>query len=113
MSGEHHTNYVKVWAILLVLLVVSIVGPFLGNATITLITAFGIAIVKAYIVATKFMHINLEKRYVVYVVSTCLVFMFLFFAGTAPDVMKPEGSGWVKKPVDPTLLRAEGHHGEH
>ena len=25
-----------------------------------------------------------------------LVFMLLFFAGVAPDVMKDEGSGWVK-----------------
>ena len=34
------------------------------------------------------MHINLTPRFVVYTVTTTLVFMLLFYAGTAPDVMK-------------------------
>ena len=100
MSEEHehheHPNYVKIWAILLVLLVISVLGPELEIQIVTLVTAFGIAIVKAYMVAVHFMHINLAKRYVTYLVATCLVFMLLFFAGTAPDVMKPSGDNWVK-----------------
>ena len=63
---------------------------------VTLITAFGIACVKAYLVAKHFMHINLTARYVPYLVATGLVFMLLFFAGTAPDVMQAEGDNWVK-----------------
>jgi caa(3)-type oxidase subunit IV len=107
MSGEHHhTSYVKVWGILLVLLAVSVVGPMAEIAWLTLLTAFGVAAIKAFIVAKYFMHITLEKRYVVYIVSTCLVFMLLFFAGTAPDVMKPSGTGWVKNEVSQTLLKA-------
>ena len=63
MSDEHahHTNYVKIWAILLVLLLISITGPMLEIRVVTLITAFGIAIVKAYIVAKNFMHLDVEK----------------------------------------------------
>jgi len=68
----------------------------LGHPIITLITAFGIACVKAVMVARNFMHINLEQRYISYVIITVLVFVFLFFAGVSPDVMKAEGSGWVK-----------------
>ena len=68
----------------------------LGIQVVTLITAFGIAVVKAYLVAKHFMHITIEKRFISYIVVTVLVFMFLFFAGTAPDVMKDEGSNWVK-----------------
>ena len=52
----------------------------------TLFTAFGIAIVKAYLVAVRFMHLDLTPRFVIYFVATSLVFMLLFFAGTAPDV---------------------------
>ena len=36
---------------------------------------------KAYLVAKNFMHINVEKRFVPYIVLTVLVFMLLFFAG--------------------------------
>ena len=96
MSAEHHTNYVKVWAWLLVLLVISVVGPMFEIQWLTLVTAFGIACVKAYLVATRFMHINLTPRFVPYLVATSLVFMLLFFAGVSPDVMKEEGTGWEK-----------------
>ena len=95
---EHHEhpNYVRIWAILLVLLVISVLGPMLEIRVVTLITAFGIAIVKAYMVAKNFMHLNIEPRYVVYLMATMLVFMLLFFAGVAPDVMRFEGVNWVK-----------------
>ena len=96
MSEEHHTNYIKIWAILVALLAVSVIGPMFEIQWLTLVTAFGIACVKAYLVATRFMHINLTPRFVPYLVATSLVFMLLFFAGVSPDVMKEEGSGWVK-----------------
>jgi caa(3)-type oxidase subunit IV len=105
----HEVNYVKIWAILLCLLVVSILGPFLGIKIITLLTAFGIAIVKAYLVAKNFMHLNIEPRYAVYLLTTVLVFMLLFFAGSAPDVMKHEGVNWVKPAVH-VEAQASAHH---
>ncbi len=108
--AEHpETNYVRIWATLLCLLIVSILGPFLGIKIVTLLTAFGIAIVKAYLVAKNFMHLNIEPRYAVYLLTTMLVFMLLFFAGTAPDVMKHEGTNWVK-PVVHTEPQAPAHH---
>ena len=105
----HEVNYVKIWAILLCLLVVSILGPFLGIKIVTLLTAFGIAIVKAYLVAKNFMHLNIEPRYAVYLLTTVLVFMLLFFAGSAPDVMKHEGRNWVK-PAVRVEAQASAHH---
>jgi len=98
MAGheDHTKHYVRIWAILTVLLIVSIIGPEIGIRVVTLFTAFGIAVVKTYLVAKHFMHINVEQRFIPYTVATCLVFMFLFFAGTAPDVMKAEGTGWQK-----------------
>ena len=72
--GEHthHPNYVKIWAILLGLLVVSVAGPFVGIKLVTLITAFGIAIVKAYLVVKNFMHIDIAAKVVTYLVLTML-----------------------------------------
>jgi caa(3)-type oxidase subunit IV len=108
-DAHSEAHYWKVWGILLVLLVISIFGPFLGIQVVTLITAFGIAIVKAYMVAKNFMHLNIERRYVVYLIMTMLVFVLLFFAGTAPDVMKWEGDNWVKHRVE----QASSHATEH
>ncbi|MGH7338969.1 MAG: cytochrome C oxidase subunit IV family protein [Candidatus Rokuibacteriota bacterium] len=110
----HHPNYVRIWAILSVLLVISVLGPMVGIRVVTLLTAFGIAIVKAYMVARYFMHIDIAAKYVTYLVMTVLVFMFLLFAGTAPDVMKAEGRNWTK----PSWLDQTAHgtpaggHGE-
>ena len=105
----HHGNYVRVWAILLGLLVVSVIGPMFGVKAVTLVTAFGIAVVKAYLVAKNFMHINVARRYVAYLMITCLVFMFLFFAGVAPDVMKSEGTQWVKPAWKAAHAGADAH----
>jgi caa(3)-type oxidase subunit IV len=91
-----HPNYIRVWALLLALLVVSVAGPMIGVQWVTLVTAFGIAIVKAYLVAKNFMHVNIERRFVVYALLTVLVFMLLFFSAVAPDVMKKDGTGWEK-----------------
>ena len=49
----HHPNYVKIWTILGGLLAIGVAGPFLEIQVVTLVTAFGIAIVKAYLAAAK------------------------------------------------------------
>ena len=115
MSVEHSSHpgaahYVKIWAILLGLLIVSICGPMMGVRAITLITAFGIAIVKAIMVASEFMHLKLEKKYVSYILLTMLFLMAIFFYGTAPDVMKGEGQNWMKLPIHDASTAETGHH---
>ena len=39
----HHSDYVKIWAVLCVLLAISVAGPFLGIQVVTLLTAFAYA----------------------------------------------------------------------
>lgn len=107
----HHPNYVRVYVILLVLLGVSIIGPEFGIRWVTLATAFGVAIWKAYLVAKNFMHLNFAPRYVGYLVATTLLFMLLFFAAVSPDVMKQEGTGWMK-PQHWQQTAAEAHADE-
>src|SRR5665213_1109726 len=97
-SHVHHPNYVKIWAILVLLLAVSLLGSKSHVREVVLFAAFGIAIVKAYLVAKNFMHINVEKRWVPYLLVVCLLFMFILFAGVSPDVMKQSGQHWVKTP---------------
>lgn len=115
--GPHHpaSYYVKTWAILVVLLLVSIAGPELGIFWVTMVTAFGIAIVKAYLVAARFMHLNVEKKLASIIIVMALVLMALFFAGVSPDIMKHQGDQWVNaaaKEETARRIEAEGEHGE-
>ena len=94
-DGGHHTNYKKIYFTLLGLLVVSVAGPFAGILVVTLITAFGIAVVKANLVIQNFMHLKAEKRLAKWILATSLLLMALMFAGISADVMNHEGRNWV------------------
>jgi caa(3)-type oxidase subunit IV len=94
MAGHDPKHYIDIWKKLLVLLIISIIGPEIGIQVITLITAFGIAVVKAYMVAKYFMHINVERKFVHYILITGVTFMLIFYYGVAPDVMRHEGQNW-------------------
>jgi caa(3)-type oxidase subunit IV len=107
-----HTNYVKIWALLVVLLVISIIGPEFGIRVVTLVTAFGVAIVKAYIVAKNFMHLNIEQKWVAYILVAMLAFMLVMFGGIAPDVLKHDGRNWQKLYEEPAV-GAAGQGGGH
>lgn len=92
----HHPNYVKVWAILVALLIVSVLGSRSHIRDVVLVFAFGVALIKAYLVAKNFMHLNVEKRWVPYLLILCLLFIVILFAGVSPDVMKQSGLHWSK-----------------
>jgi len=96
-AGTTEKDYVKIYFLLLALFTVSVLGPMAEIRWLTLITAFGIAFVKAYLVASRFMHLNIEKKYVTYLLLVMVAASALFFAGVAPDVMFHGGQGWVKQ----------------
>ena len=119
-AGGHSSHpdsfYVKIWGVLLVLLVVSVIGPELGIRVVTLFTAFGIAVVKAYLVIKNFMHLGLEKKYVGYLLVTMLALMVLMVGGVGPDVLRHEGTRWTNVAAQKAVtdgLKAGGGHGEH
>jgi caa(3)-type oxidase subunit IV len=109
-AAHTHPNYVKIWAILVVLLGVSIVGPLLGMMWLTLVTAFGIAVVKALMVAAYFMHLNIERTYIKQLLLVLLGLIVLLFAGVAPDIMKPSGRNWAQQPATPPGAGAPARH---
>ena len=115
---HHHMDYITVWKYLVILLVASVVGPMFEIQALTLITAFGIALVKAYLVIKHFMHLPLEKRFVAYFVGTAVIFMGIFYAGVSGDVMNHTGRNWsnvaAKQETERALKYIEAHpHGAH
>jgi len=116
-EGAHHNIHpdsyywnieVKIWLMLLALLVVSIIGPMYGHPVITLVTAFGIAFVKAFMVCAYFMHLSTEKSYISYLLIVALLAVALMFAGVSPDVMKGEGTNW--KITTEVRIPPQPHH---
>ncbi len=110
-SHGHERNYVKIWGILVVLLVISVVGPMAGLRWLTLLTAFGIALVKAYIVAKNFMHLDIEKPIVHWILLVAPALMVLLYGALAPDVQKGAGQGWRKDAnFHNTFTPSQPHH---
>jgi caa(3)-type oxidase subunit IV len=105
-----HPNYVKTWAILVLLLIVSVLGSMTHIRDVVLIAAFGVALVKAYLVAKNFMHINVEKRWVPYLLVMCLLLVAVLFAGVAPDVMKHAGLNWTNPSANPPASAGAAKH---
>jgi caa(3)-type oxidase subunit IV len=97
-TSGHHPNYKKIYYTLLVLLVISVAGPFLGIFWVTLLTAFGIAIVKATLVVQNFMHLKWERSIVKWILAGSLVLMFLLFAGVA-------GANWENTAAKAAVAR--------
>ena len=84
MSEAHaHPNYIKIWLWLLILLAISVAGPMLEIPWITVVTAFGIAAVKTFMVAAKFMHLQFEKKIIWYLLIICVTFLGVFYFGVA------------------------------
>lgn len=111
--GEHHgpMHYVKIYLLLLVLFAISVAGPELGIRWLTLVTAFGIAVVKAIIVCAYFMHLKIEKKFIHYVLYTMLLAVAMFFLGVMTDIMKPSGHNWENKAAKAIIQDHKDHPG--
>jgi len=120
-SNHTPAHYIRIWGVLCVLLVISILGPELEIQVVTLITAFGIAFVKAYLVIKHFMHFNTEKPIIWYMMITGFALMVVFVAGTAPDVHNHDGArwsntaskAWIEQQMIAGEAGAEHHGGDH
>ena len=105
MSETHeHPNYIKIWYWLLILLVISIAGPMLEIPAVTIITAFGIAVVKSFLVAANFMHLKFEKKIIWFLLILSICLLGVFFFGVGSDIMMKEGDQWIDCIVDKSCV---------
>jgi len=120
-KGFFGNHYVRIYAILLVLLAVSIVGPWVGETldmevgalgrqfrlgiVITLITAFGIAVVKAWLVIKNFMHLTIERVIPKLFLAASVLLLALFWGGVAPDVQLHDGRMWENDAAKAAVAR--------
>ena len=108
-AGWLSNHYVRIYLTLLVLLAVSILGPVLapqlGEARVPVVglrastfvmltTAFGIAVVKAWLVIKHFMHLSIERPIAKWFLAASVLLLVLFWGGIAPDVQNHSGANW-------------------
>lgn len=116
---SHERHYVMIWLQLVVLLLVSVFGPMVathyGWHWLLLATAFGVAVVKAYMVAKNFMHLNVEKPIIHYIMAVGVALMVLMYGALAADVQKESGQHWKKSAGfhHSYTTSKPTHHGEH
>lgn len=103
--GQQHPDYKKVYIALVILLAISVAGPHVGIKWLTLVTAFGVALVKANLVVENFMHLKWERVIAKWVLGVAVVLMGLFFFGVAPDVMEHQGTRWVNNAAIAAVAR--------
>ncbi|MFQ5600254.1 MAG: cytochrome C oxidase subunit IV family protein [Candidatus Krumholzibacteriia bacterium] len=86
-----HPNYVGIWVALVVLFAGSVASAFLGARTLATALVFSIAVVKALLVISYYMHLRFEPRWLVVVMLCALTCVVVLFFGLIPDIVHVYG----------------------
>ena len=86
---ESHPNYVAIWGVLVAALLVSMLMGEMHLPVVTVVLIFTVAVAKAYLVAAYFMHLRFEPLFVVVIMATGLVCLYVLFFGLVPDIVYP------------------------
>ena len=82
-----HPSYITIWVILMGLFGLSLIVGELGNAALSVFIVFVVAIIKAIFVLARFMHIEWEPKFFVWMALLSLLFVGFFFFGVYPDIV--------------------------
>ncbi|HEX7124475.1 MAG TPA: cytochrome C oxidase subunit IV family protein [Thermodesulfobacteriota bacterium] len=80
------TNYVAVWAWLLVLMAAGFAASFLpGTRGVAVAAIFAVAVVKALLVAAYFMHLRVEPRVIYAIALVPVAIVLVLILALLPD----------------------------
>ena len=83
LSPKH---YVQIWAVLVVLLALSMLAGLMKSALLGTVLIFGVAFIKAAIVLACFMHLTIEYVWLKVFVGFGILCAIFFILGVFPDV---------------------------
>ena len=86
-DGHPHPNYVAVWTVLVVLLVLGIAVGFVRNPVLGAVLVFAVATAKAFLVAANYMHLKFEPLLVRVILLCGLACIFIVLIGLIPDIV--------------------------
>ncbi len=82
---------VSIWAVLLLLLGVSIALVRMGNVLLATILIFSIAGFKALLVAVYYMRLKWEPRYIIWILIFGIALMVILYFTLVPDILYQYG----------------------
>jgi caa(3)-type oxidase subunit IV len=85
MNNAHARHYFVIWLWLLALVIVSVAAAALLPKLQAMILIFGVAVVKALLVARHYMHLKNEKAIIYAMVLVPLTFVIILLFGLFPD----------------------------
>ncbi len=90
--GEHeaehpHPNYVAIWTVRVVLLVLGIAVGFVGQPVLGAVLVFGVATIKAFLVAANYMHLKFEPLFVRVILLGGIACVLIALIGLIPDIV--------------------------
>lgn len=89
MSHDNHdATYIRIWAVLLAALFISLGIGLYTTSNVAIGLIFAIAAVKAWLVVSRFMHMNREPRFLQLVLVGAVAAVACFFIGVFPDVAR-------------------------
>ncbi|UCE85839.1 MAG: cytochrome C oxidase subunit IV family protein [Deltaproteobacteria bacterium] len=88
-EAPHHPNYVLIWGILVAALAVSLFIGYMSLPVVTVVLIFTVAVVKAYLVLSYYMHLRYEPFFVALIVAAGLACLYFLFFGLVPDIVYP------------------------
>ena len=86
-AGHSHPNYVALWTVLVVLLILGIAVGFVGNPVLGAVLVFSVATVKAALVAMNYMHLKSEPLLIRAILLCGLACIFIVLIGLIPDIV--------------------------
>ena len=91
-AGGMRPSYVAIWVWLVALLTVSLFANYLpGGRRVALLVIFGMALVKALLVAGNYMHLRWEPKFVTLALVGALACIAIFFLLLLPDMVLRDG----------------------
>jgi caa(3)-type oxidase subunit IV len=86
-AEHHHPNYLAIWTVLVVLLVLGIAVGFVKSPVLGAVLVFGVATVKAFLVAANYMHLTFEPLFVRAIVLCGIAIVLIVLIGLIPDIV--------------------------
>lgn len=88
MTETHkHPNYVGIWIALVILFVLSVLAGVLGATRLAITGIFALAVAKAFLVISYYMHLKFEARWMRVLMFSVLVLVAVLFVGLMPDIL--------------------------
>ncbi len=92
MSSQITSKFlVQIWAALLVMLFVSLGLGTIHNHTLSTILVFGVATLKMFLVVNYYMGIRYEPKYILWMLLSAVVAMFVLYFALVPDIIWVNG----------------------